>query len=775
MRRRLAPFCIAVLMLTGIWAGDIGHVPAPLAVAHTESSPSRPQAQTVWTPVYPPARSNAALAYDSVRAETILFGGSVDNHQDSGLNDTWRYDGNAWQPVPTTTQPPPNRAPLLAYDSLRQRVVLFGGMSNTSAAFSDTWEFDGQNWIHMVPAATPPARYGHSLVYDPQLQKVVLFGGQHLSTYYSDTWTYDGLTWTQLAPSQSPFARTGIGLAYDSMRQRLVLFGGANGSTYYNDTWEFDGSTWTERLNTTPPSNRAMGLTYDSTRQRIVGFGGATGAGPTLLDETWEFDGNTWQQMTPSTVPRARVTGGSLVYDSRRQRVVMFGNWCGHNDGGCRLADTWEYDGVNWELGVDLTYPFHRRFGHAMAYDPLRQVSIMFGGWKDGLSYTDETWVFDGAAWQSLSPSSRPSGRDSFRLAFDPIRGRTVLFGGNVVGYRDDTWEWDGANWISQNPAQKPSARHSYAMAYSASLGGVVLFGGETNGVVRTNDTWLYTGTTWIELAPPVRPPGRSAHNMVYDSQRDRLVMFGGVTTTTFYSDTWEFDGLTWLPVTPTVSPPARAGFAMAYDSDRNVTVLFGGGSMAGTQLADVWEYDGLTWTSRATTLIPMGRSAAAMTYDSGIGQVVLAGGLYSGADTWLYGPAAAPTSQAVFMPAVLMNYQRFFTGPHEVEDNDSAAQANGPLRSAQDYLGYPNDDNDYYSLHSFQTGTMVIDLSNVSGQGTQLQVFYEDTGQLVGFDATFPFHLNLPDRPAGWYYVRVYTAAGHNDSAPYTLRVTYP
>jgi len=769
-----AVHCAVAFVIAASLPAYQGLPPSAQADVNAVTAPYAPNALAEWTPVYPPARGNPALVYDSVQAETIMFGGNVDNHEDSGLSDTWRYDGSVWRPVPTTTQPPPNRVPVLAYDPLRQRVVLFGGLSNATLLFSDTWEFNGSNWVKMTPVASPPARFGHSLVYDPQLQKVLLFGGQDLSTVYSDTWIYDGLTWTPLTPVTSPPARSGGSLAYDSGRQRVVLFGGGSGSNSYNDTWEFDGANWLQRTNTNPPSGRTTALAYDAARQRIVAFGGTAGSGPTVFDETWEFDGNIWQQRNPITAPRARATAGGMVYDSNRQRVVIFGNWCGHNDGGCRLADTWEYNGVNWALAVDLSYPFHRRFSAAMAYDLTRQTSVLFGGWKDGLGYTDETWGFDGNTWTQRNPAIQPSGRDNFRLAYDPLRQRTVLFGGNVVGYLDDTWEWDGLNWAQMSPIQKPSGRHSYGMAYDTDMGSVVLFGGETSTVFRADDTWIYSGTTWIELSPPVRPPGRAAHNMVYDSHRNRLVMFGGISITTTYSDTWEFDGATWTLITPTVSPPARAGFAMAYDSQRQVTVLFGGNSINGTQLADLWEYDGVTWTPRSTTFTPMGRSGAAMTYDSRIGQVVLSGGLYSGADTWLYGPAV-PQLHSIYIPLALRNYLSYFPGPLEAEPNNTAAQANGPLHSAQDYFGYPNDGNDYFSFYTSQAGTITVDLSAVTGQGTQLQVFYQDTSHLVGFDASAPYQINLPGQPGGWYYVRVYTAGDYNNDTPYTLRVTYP
>lgn len=45
-----------------------------------------------------------------------------------------------------------------------------------------------------------------------------------------------------------------------------------------------------------------------------------------------------------------------------------------------------------------------------------------------------------------------PSARSFHAMAYDSIRQRTVLFGGTdySVGPLSDTWEWDGANWIQR-------------------------------------------------------------------------------------------------------------------------------------------------------------------------------------------------------------------------------------------------------------------------------------------------------------------------------------
>ena len=63
-------------------------------------------------------------------------------------------------------------------------------------------------------------------------------------------------------------------------------------------------------------------------------FGGARGG---YLRNTVEWDGTKWAEVTTSG-PSSRVYYG-MAYDSVRQVTVLFGGW----DGNTSLSDTWEY------------------------------------------------------------------------------------------------------------------------------------------------------------------------------------------------------------------------------------------------------------------------------------------------------------------------------------------------------------------------------------------------------------------------------------------------
>ena len=71
-----------------------------------------------------------------------------------------------------------------------------------------------------------------------------------------------------------------------------------------------------------------------------------------------------------------------------------------------------------------------------------------------------------------------PAARAYHDIAFDPGRGRLVLFGGLVDGKATgDTWEWDGRLWV-QVADTGPAPRAYHGIAYDAAGQRILLFGG---------------------------------------------------------------------------------------------------------------------------------------------------------------------------------------------------------------------------------------------------------------------------------------------------------
>ena len=183
-------------------------------------------------------------------------------------------------------------------------------------------------------------------------------------------------------------------------------------------------------------------------------------------------------------------------------------------------------------------------------------------------------------------------------MAYDVARQRTVVLCNTYYDWNGETWEWDGTRWHLQHPTSRPSTRVWYSVAYDAARERTVLFGGRSTLSQSLADTWEWDGRTWTERATATRPPGRYGHVLTYDIRRARLVLYGGVDTTGApLDDTWEFDGADWAlrPTTATPGYPQR--MVATYDPRAAVTILV---SVPPTgTLVETWQWDGVQWIRR--------------------------------------------------------------------------------------------------------------------------------------------------------------------------------
>jgi len=258
----------------------------------------------------------------------------------------------------------------MAYDSLREVTVLFGGLAGYYYYKADTWEWNGTNWTDVSPAGVegtdyPKARTGHSMAYDAERGVVVLFGGYDSSDQRRcDTWTWNGTNWSNVSPGGTegvnfPSRRSCAAVAYDSTRKRIVLFGGDSNTGYLNDTWEWDGTNWTQKFPSNKPSVRyGHVMAFDSREGAVVLYGGGwydAVSGYHTYDDTWRWDGSSWTEVVLPSKPPAKIFHAGC-YDTRREKFVVYG---GHDDTGLNQSDTWEY-GV---FPLEAKYDWTRRIG----------------------------------------------------------------------------------------------------------------------------------------------------------------------------------------------------------------------------------------------------------------------------------------------------------------------------------------------------------------------------------------------------------------------------
>jgi len=138
----------------------------------------------------------------------------------------------------------------MAYDIARRRVLLFGGVSETSPQLDETWEWDGTTWTRITPALSPPARDRPEMAYNPARRRIILFGGVGaFAEYLDDTWEWDGTSWTQLAVSTPAPERGHHMMAYDSAHARIQIVGGYSTSLVRPPDWQL------QYISTAPDEN----------------------------------------------------------------------------------------------------------------------------------------------------------------------------------------------------------------------------------------------------------------------------------------------------------------------------------------------------------------------------------------------------------------------------------------------------------------------------------------------------------------------------------------
>jgi hypothetical protein len=271
------------------------------------------------------------------------------------------------------------------------------------------------------------------------------------------------------------------------------------------------------------------------------------------------------------------------------------------------------------------------RDGAVMAYDPVRKVIVLFGGYSGTLKKDlGDTWTWNGKKWTLVSQSG-PSPRSDAGMDFDLPRKKMILFGGCASYQKQaDTWSWNGVKWSKLNK-KGPEERFDHAMAYYPKHKSILLFGGWF-----ASDTWEWLGAKWAKRGLDL---DRDRVAMAYDKKRGKMVFFGGFAGGATYGDTWEFDGKAWVKVSET-GPPARNSAQMAYDENLKKVVLFGGHNWIGLNLnyyRDTWAWDGIAW-NRLKKTGPSARTDHAMATDTARKRIVLFGGSVGEkrlGDTW--------------------------------------------------------------------------------------------------------------------------------------------
>jgi len=549
---------------------------------------------------------------------------------------------------PRGTDPAPSARDqsAMALDEARGQTVLFGGFADDRAhPFGDTWTWDGARWTQQHPPTSPPARWGHAMAYDAVRQQIVLFGG-FANGYLGDTWTWDGTTWTEHRVA-SPSPRYRAAIAYDAARGNVVLFGGWSGAACdvdvytcpaMGDTWTWDGTAWTDRTPrgaVSPPPPATSGPQRFSNLDPIVvplpppapGCPGSncladtadpypsdltvSGLAGKVANVTVTLNNLSWPKGARPDDANGPADSDIMLVAPGGRAVMVMSDACGadsspnpiskdaaitltFNDAAAAGLSTEQPCGSGTYKPTNISTPECTPWHSPDAFsppappgpngnwslyvvddcpneaNPVGEAGRIDGGWTLSVATTD-------AAVGPPALAASPSPRGWAAMAYHPPSGKVVLYGGSQVflcaQYQicgtpfnplGDTWTWDGTTWAQEGMGTSPGLRHSAAMAFDRASGQLVLFGGadtkggdvadgrSTDSTLRDDrtgaETWTWDGKGWAHQPSAVTPPSRHSDAIAQDPSGG-VVMFGGfhvIRQKIYYGVDYSYLGDTW-------------------------------------------------------------------------------------------------------------------------------------------------------------------------------------------------------------------------------------
>jgi hypothetical protein len=267
-----------------------------------------------------------------------------------------------------------------------------------------------------------------------KLKKILVlfsfFAGQltWVSSYAKDP------LWSQEKTISSPEARYDASMAHTQENPlQFYLFGGRDGQGCLNDLWIFDYSqkTWhQEKQETAPPARSGAGLVYDHKRNRLILFGGychSQFGNTKFYNDLWFFsktDG--WSREYTSGGPGPRAWYAMVI---QKDHLLVYGGY-----GSNHFGELWSMDleSLAWEKKCDK--------GPKMAGRPSFQSdgeeNLVFS--RNGIANVkgSSRWIGFGNTWKPHLESTAPDGNFHFSLA-SPTGIFVVL-----KGPGDDSKQW---------------------------------------------------------------------------------------------------------------------------------------------------------------------------------------------------------------------------------------------------------------------------------------------------------------------------------------------
>jgi hypothetical protein len=288
----------------------------------------------------------------------------------------------------------------------------------------------------------PPPRSSAAMAFDPLGHSILLYGGVDVAQVTEasryDTWSWSG-SWKRYDGFSPKVADPA--LAYDRAHHQMILVG-LTSAVFDDDaarfaesveTWVWDGRAWANPHPVALP-HRSLdppALAYDAIAGEMILVEREPDVGETM----WRWTGSGW-------APIRVATGGTPGSAPAHHRLLITAP-----DG--RVSTTEgeleEWDGQAWRAS-GLVLPG----GAIAAVDERTHSWVAYAFGLRGLDDSATLIASGPGPIRRVNSAHAPPARSEAGVAFDPMTGAVVLFGGHaplVQGGLADTWVWSASDW----------------------------------------------------------------------------------------------------------------------------------------------------------------------------------------------------------------------------------------------------------------------------------------------------------------------------------------
>ena len=183
---------------------------------------------------------------------------------------------------------------------------------------------------------------------------------------------------------------------------------------------------------------------YDPQSQTIIVKGGFNESG--LLTDTWSFDGTKWIQLTDAGPAGHGLAHGMFVDESTKRLTLITAEIGDRNQQ--QIRNTWWTLNKNkWEAGKEFPSTSKQSIQAITAYGNGGIIYFDGDDIKDNNPLT--AWLSNGK-WEKQNLSG-PAPRIGHALVWDPVKKVVLLFGGfDRKNFFNDIWIWENEKWVEQ-------------------------------------------------------------------------------------------------------------------------------------------------------------------------------------------------------------------------------------------------------------------------------------------------------------------------------------